>query len=109
MLQRAERERASRSPRWIDASVRSRTHPRIEAVISNISDGGCRIEAAAEFAVGEAVEIMVPRLGSISAIIRWSEAGHSGAAFVPGSDSWLVADPGRLASSQVRDAAVRDF
>lgn len=105
MPHRVERNRASRSPRWIDASVRSRTHAGIGAVISNISDAGCRIEAAAEFAVGEAVEIVVPRLGSISAVIRWSEAGQSGAAFIPGSDSWLIPDPCPVAASQ--EASIR--
>lgn len=88
-----ERERASRSPRWIDARVRSRGKPEIPAIISNISDAGCRIESAIAFEAGEPVEILVPRLGSMTAIIKWSEAGQSGATFVPGSDRWLHLDP----------------
>ena len=93
MSQRTRRERASRSLRWIDARVRSRHQPEVLAVISNISEAGCCIEAATEFETGEQVEIIVPRLGSISATVKWSEAGHSGAVFLVGSDRWLVPDP----------------
>ena len=84
--------RASRSNRWLDARVRSRRRPEVPAIISNISEAGCCIEAAAEYEAGEPIEIVVPRLGSISATVKWSEAGHSGAAFVVGSDRWLVPD-----------------
>jgi hypothetical protein len=86
-------KRASRSVRWLDARVRSRRRPEVSAIISNISEAGCCIEAAAEYEAGEPIEIVVPRLGSISATVKWSEAGHSGAAFVVGSDRWLVPDP----------------
>jgi hypothetical protein len=87
-----KRSRASRSNRWLDARVRSRRRPEVPAIISNISEAGCCIEAAAEYEPGEPIEIVVPRLGSISATVKWSEAGHSGAAFVVGSDRWLVLD-----------------
>lgn len=81
-------ERESRSARWIKAVVRSSGGAEVAAVITNISGGGCRIRAAAPFEVGELIEIVMPRLGSISAYIRWSEAEHSGAQFVLGSDDW---------------------
>lgn len=86
-------ERASRSQRWLDARVRSKRQPEVSAIISNISEAGCCIEVATRFQAGEHIEIMVPRLGSIAATVKWSEAGHSGAAFVAGSDQWLVPDP----------------
>ena len=93
MTRVGKRERPSRSHRWLDARVRSRLKPEVPAIISNISEAGCCIEAAAEFEAGEQIEILVPRLGSITATVRWSNAGHSGAAFVAGSDQWLVPDP----------------
>ena len=93
MSDRSERERASRSPRWLDARVRSKRRAEVSAVISNISEAGCCIEAATDFDTDEQIEIVVPRLGSISATVKWSEAGHSGAAFVVGTGRWLVPDP----------------
>ena len=93
MSQQAKRDRASRSHRWIDARVRSRHQPEVPAIISNISEAGCCIEASAGFEAGEEVEIVVPRLGSIAAMVRWSHSGHSGAVFVIGSGRWLVPDP----------------
>ena len=100
-----ERERPSRSARWIDARVRSRGQPEIPAVISNISEAGCRIESAVAFEAGEPIEILVPRLGSVSAVIKWSEAGHSGAAFVPDSDHWLHPDPDAVAQGRPAQGA----
>jgi hypothetical protein len=88
-----EEKRASRSHRWLDARVRSRRRAEVEAIISNISEAGCCIEAAGDFHKGEQIEIVVPRLGSISATVKWSEAGHSGAAFVVGSERWFAPDP----------------
>jgi hypothetical protein len=85
-------QRASRSPRWIDARVRSKRQPEFSAVISNISETGCCIESAVTFEIGELVEILVPRLGSIVAAVKWSDSGHSGAAFIAGSDEWLIPD-----------------
>jgi len=93
MSHRRERERPSRTQRWIDARVRSKHQPEVSAIISNISEAGCCIEAPAEFQAGEQVEIVVPRLGSISATVKWSEAGHSGAVFLAGSGQWLIPDP----------------
>ena len=87
-----ERKRATRSLRWLDARVRSRRRPEVSAVISNLSEAGCCIEAAADFERDEHIEIVVPRLGSISATVKWCAAGHSGAAFVVGSERWLVRD-----------------
>lgn len=93
MAKVTERERESRSHRWIDARVRCKRRPAVSAIISNISEAGCCIEAAIDIETGDEIEIMVPRLGSISAVVRWSQAGISGASFVPGSDRWLVPDP----------------
>jgi hypothetical protein len=93
MAANGQQERAGRSPRWIDASVRGRGKPEVCATISNISNSGCRIETAAPLRSGELIEIVVPRLGSISAYIRWTEKGHSGAEFVTGSETWLNPDP----------------
>jgi hypothetical protein len=88
-----EHERPSRSVRWLDARVRSKLKPEVAAIICNISEAGCCIQAATHFEAGEKVEILVPRLGSIAATIKWSDAGHSGAAFVAGSQEWLSPDP----------------
>jgi len=107
MRKPTQRKRPSRSPRWIDARVRSKHRPEVSAIISNISDAGCCIEAAAQFREGERVDIMVPRLGSISATVKWSQAGHSGAVFLAGSDQWLMPDPetAKYRSNIAADAA----
>lgn len=93
MRQAGKQERAGRSQRWIDATVRSKRQREISAIISNISQAGCCIESAATFEVGERVEILVPRLGSIFGHIRWSQGSNAGAEFILGSDDWLVPDP----------------
>jgi hypothetical protein len=102
-----QRQRPSVSHRWIDARVRSKHRPDVPAIISNISEAGCCIEAAAQFREGEQVDIMVPRLGSISATVRWSQAGHSGAVFLAGSDQRLIPDPeaAKYQSNIVAEAA----
>lgn len=92
MRQAGRQERAGRSQRWIDATVHSNQRE-ISAIISNISQAGCCIESAASFKLGELVEIVVPRLGSICGHIRWSQGYHAGAEFILGSDNWLVPDP----------------
>jgi hypothetical protein len=96
MQEQRKRIRESRSMRWIDAQVRSE-HREINAVISNISTAGCCIRSKARLDVGDLVEIVVPRLGSMTAHIRWRRGKKSGAEFVPGSDRWLVPDPELLA------------
>jgi hypothetical protein len=111
MGKNGQQERAGRSPRWIDASVRSKRQPEVGATISNISNSGCRIESSAQFRSGELIDIVVPRLGSISAHIRWSQGRLSGAEFVAGSESWLNPDPEAAAyvGGYTREANNRHF
>ena len=97
MRKRRIKARESRSVRWIDAQIRSKRCAAVSAVISNISNSGCCIRSPTPLEVGEAVEIIVPRLGSISAHIRWQHGKHAGAEFVAGSDSWLMPDPELMA------------
>jgi len=97
MRKRRNRDRESRSIRWIDAQIRSKRSAAVSAVISNISNSGCCIRSSFTFELGERVEIMVPRLGSMSAHIRWQHGKHAGAQFIVGSDSWLMPDPELMA------------
>ena len=50
-------------------------------LIEDISQKGVRILCGIELSVGSAVEMHIPRLASISAIVRWSNTGITGLSF----------------------------
>jgi hypothetical protein len=54
--------------------------------LSNLSDGGCRIDSAVEYRVGERLQIAMPRMGYVRVQVRWCAAGSAGAKFVIDSD-----------------------
>lgn len=81
------------SARWVDARLRSSRHVAAPAIIGDISNSSCKIQTGANLAIGELIEIMVPRLGSMRANVRWKKGKQFGADFIAGSDSWAVPDP----------------
>lgn len=50
--------------------------------VSNLSYDGCEVVSAERFRIGERVKLNLPRLGRISAEIRWSAEGRAGALFI---------------------------
>lgn len=87
-MQRAQAwaRRKDRHPVEIDAVVQ-RTDGRKQPVrLSNFSDEGCRIDAEADFHIGERLQIAIPRMGHIKAQVRWATTGSAGARFLAESD-----------------------
>ena len=85
------RQRESRTTTWVKATVANESGKDICAVITNVSNCGCRLKAEQSFEVGEVVRLVVPGLGALSAKIRWSDRGQAGAEFIAGSDDWAAA------------------
>jgi hypothetical protein len=70
----------------VDAVVHRTDGTKSPARLTNFSDDGCRIEADAEFRIGERLQIAIPRMGQVKAQIRWAAIGSAGARFVVESD-----------------------
>jgi hypothetical protein len=70
----------------VDAVVHRTDGTKSPARLTNFSDDGCRIEADADFRIGERLQIAIPRMGQVKAQIRWAAIGSAGARFVVESD-----------------------
>jgi hypothetical protein len=70
----------------VDAVVHRTDGTKSPARLTNFSDDGCRIEADAEFRIGERLQIAIPRMGPVKAQVRWAAIGSAGARFVVESD-----------------------
>ena len=66
----------------VDAVVHSTDGTETPVRLTDISDEGCRIEAARDFRIGEQVEIAIPDIGRVGAQIRWALMGSAGARFL---------------------------
>lgn len=88
MVQRARAcvRRRDRFPVDIDALVCRGDGRQTQARLSDFSDQGCRIHSAADFHVGERLQIAIPRMGRIRAQVRWIAPGTTGARFLTESD-----------------------
>jgi hypothetical protein len=71
----------------IDAVVHRGDGSAAPVKLTNLSDEGCRIEAKAEFRIGEQLQIAIPRVGHMSAQVRWALGCSAGARFAPDSES----------------------
>lgn len=80
--------RESRSTRRIEAFLHSPRGQEIRAIVTNISNRGCRLKAKGPLSIDELVRIEVPRVGSVAATIRWVSNGEVGIEFIPDSDIW---------------------
>jgi hypothetical protein len=70
----------------VDAVVHRTDGSKSPARLTNFSDDGCRIEADADFRIGERLQIAIPRMGQVKAQVRWALVGSAGAKFVAESD-----------------------
>src|SRR4051794_33294077 len=78
--------RKDRSPAAIDAVVHRPDGSKSPVLLTNFSDDGCRIEAKADFRIGERLQIAIPRMGHVKAQVRWALVGSAGARFLTESD-----------------------
>lgn len=74
--------RKDRNPVEIDAVVQRDDGSRAEVRLSDLTDEGCRIETDDHFRIGEQLQIAIPRLGQLSAQVRWAFPGSAGARFL---------------------------
>lgn len=74
-------ERESRSAKWLDVIIRRSDGQDFPAVMTNVSNGGCRLRSGETLRAGEAIHIEVPRMGGFSALVRWSNGSDAGAIF----------------------------
>jgi hypothetical protein len=70
----------------VDAVVHRSDGSKSPVRLTNFSDDGCRIEAKADFRIGERLQIAIPRMGHVKAQVRWALAGEAGAKFLAESD-----------------------
>jgi hypothetical protein len=76
---------------WIDRKERARSNVAATllrhdgssepVMVTNLSDEGCRIETDRALAIGERLRIAIPRVGELTAQIRWTVNGSAGARF----------------------------
>ena len=78
--------RKDRHPVEIDAVVQRDDGSRAEVRLSDLTEEGCRIETDDHFRIGEQVQIAIPRLGQLSAQVRWALPGSAGARFLAESE-----------------------
>jgi hypothetical protein len=78
--------RKDRNPVEIDAVVQRDDGSRAEVRLSDLTEDGCRIETDDHFRIGEQVQIAIPRLGQLSAQVRWALPGSAGARFLAESE-----------------------
>jgi hypothetical protein len=78
--------RKDRNPVEIDAIVQRDDGSRAEVRLSDLTDEGCRIETDDHFRIGEQLQIAIPRLGQLSAQVRWALPGSAGARFLAESE-----------------------
>ena len=99
-------DRESRSPTLANVTVRQRAAADLPAVITNISNRGCHIKSGESLTPGELVEIVVPRLGSLLASVRWTSFNDSGLEFVAPSQQLPSCPRGISPPSAPRSSAL---
>ena len=78
--------RKDRHPVVVDAVVHRTDGSKLPVRLTNFSDDGCRIEAEADFRIGERLQIAIPRMGQVKAQVRWALTGNAGAKFLAETD-----------------------
>lgn len=78
--------RKDRNPVEIDAVVQRDDGSKAEVRLSDLTDDGCRIETDDHFRIGEQLQIAIPRLGELSAQVRWALPGSAGARFLANTE-----------------------
>jgi hypothetical protein len=58
---------------------------RAEALISNLSLDGCRMQGW--YRIGDVLELTIPRIGRVRGQVRWALGGNAGIRFLPSAQS----------------------
>ena len=64
----------------LEAAVTKSDGSIVTSSVSDLSLDGCCLTG--DFRIGEQIEVKVPRIGKLSAQIRWSVMGRAGARFI---------------------------
>ena len=78
--------RQDRLPVEVDAVVHRDDGTKLPALVSNISNEGCRLNAHDIFRIGESLIIAIPRIGRVKAQVRWALPGSAGTKFIDDPD-----------------------
>ena len=70
----------------VDAVVHRADGRQSVALVSNISNEGCRLDASDAFRIGERLTIAIPRIGRVKAQVRWALLGSAGPKFIDDPD-----------------------
>jgi hypothetical protein len=63
------------------ALVHRGTGEPLAAIVRDLTEQGCRLSAAETLRIGERIQIEIPRLGFLSAQVRWALGDEAGALF----------------------------
>ena len=74
--------RRDRHPVAVDAIVQRADGSTSAVKLTNCSNDGCRLESEEQFIIGERLQIAIPRMGQLSAQVRWALPGSAGARFL---------------------------
>ena len=55
--------------------------PPMPVIVTDLTEQGCRIAGGDTLRIGEQIRLEIPRLGYLSAQIRWAMDGQAGARF----------------------------
>ena len=75
-------KRAARVDTRINAQLIDSDGNHIDVVVLDLSREGCRLQSAADLAIGERIELDVPKQGKVRAQIRWALGNEAGAVFL---------------------------
>ena len=78
--------RQDRFPVEVDAVVHRADGSQSPALVSNISNEGCRLDSTEHFRIGELLTIAIPRIGRVKAQVRWALVGSAGTKFLEETD-----------------------
>lgn len=78
--------RKDRHPVTVDAIVRRADGSTSSVKLTNCTDEGCCLESGDDFLIGERLDIAIPRMGQLSAQVRWALPGSAGAKFLTEGD-----------------------
>jgi hypothetical protein len=70
------------APVAISASARRSDGTALLVYVSNVAPAGCRLLADRSLSVGEELELTIPGLGAMRALVRWTAGEKAGLAFV---------------------------
>ena len=74
--------RRDRHPVAVDAIVQRADGSTSAVKLTNCSNDGCRLASEEQFIIGERLQIAIPRMGQLSAQVRWALPGSAGARFL---------------------------